>query len=47
MAYLFKDMQKSGVNDVISNMCMFLRREVFNAEGRFFNNSRVFSILLI
>jgi hypothetical protein len=31
-AYLFdKDMQKNGVNHVISDMCMFFRREIFNA----------------
>jgi hypothetical protein len=34
-----KDMQKSGVDHVISNMCMFLRREIFNAEGRFFDKN--------
>jgi hypothetical protein len=40
LAYLFdKDMQKSGVDHVISDMCMFLRREVFNAEGRFFDKN--------
>jgi hypothetical protein len=38
--YLFyKDMQKSGVDHIISDMCMFLRREVFNAEGRFFDKN--------
>jgi hypothetical protein len=39
-AYLFyKDMQKSRVDHVISDMCIFLSREVFNAEGRFFNKN--------
>jgi hypothetical protein len=39
-AYLFyKDMQKSGVDHVISDMCMFLLREIFNAQGRFFNKN--------
>jgi hypothetical protein len=39
-AYLFdKDMQKSGVNHVISDMCMFLRREVFHEQGKFFDKS--------
>jgi hypothetical protein len=39
-AYLFdKDMQKSGVDHVISDMCMLLRLEVFNAEGRFFDKN--------
>jgi hypothetical protein len=39
-AYLFdKDMQKSGVDHVISDMCMFLRCEVFNADGRFFDKN--------
>jgi hypothetical protein len=32
-------MQKSGVGHIISDMCMFLRREVFNAEGRFFDKN--------
>jgi hypothetical protein len=40
LAYLFdKDMQKSRVDHVISNMCMFLRHEVFTAEGTFFNKN--------
>jgi hypothetical protein len=39
-AYLFyKDMQKSGVDHVISDMCMFLRREVFHAQGRFYDKN--------
>jgi hypothetical protein len=39
-AYLFyKDMQKIGVDHVISDMCMFLRREIFNAQGRFFDKN--------
>jgi hypothetical protein len=39
-AYLFdKDMQKNGVDHVISNMCMFLHREIFNAQGRFFDKN--------
>jgi hypothetical protein len=32
-------MQKSGVDHVISDMCMFLHREVFNAQGRFFDKN--------
>jgi hypothetical protein len=32
-------MQKNGVNHVISNMCIFLCREIFNAQGRFFNKN--------
>jgi hypothetical protein len=40
LEYLFnKDMQKSGVDHVISDMCMFLCREVFNIEERFFDKS--------
>jgi hypothetical protein len=27
-------MQKNGVNHVISDMCMFLRCEILNAQGR-------------
>jgi hypothetical protein len=39
-AYLFdKDMQKNGVNHVISDMCMFLRREIFNAQERLFEKN--------
>jgi hypothetical protein len=32
-------MQKSGVNHVISDMCMFLRHEVFHAQERCFNKN--------
>jgi hypothetical protein len=32
-------MQNNGVNHVISDMCMFLRREIFNAQGRFFDKN--------
>jgi hypothetical protein len=32
-------MQNSGVDHVISNICMFLRREIFNTQGRFFNKN--------
>jgi hypothetical protein len=32
-------MQKSGVDHVISDMRMFLRREIFNAQGRFFDKN--------
>jgi hypothetical protein len=32
-------MQKNGVNHVISEMCMFLRREIFNAQGRVFDKN--------
>jgi hypothetical protein len=40
LAYLFdKDMQKSRIDRVISDMCMFLRREVFHAQGRFFDKN--------
>jgi hypothetical protein len=40
LAYLFdKDMQKSEVNHVISDMCMFLHREVFHAQRRFFDKN--------
>jgi hypothetical protein len=40
LSYIFdKDMQKSGVDHVISNKCMFLHYEVFNAEGRFFDKN--------
>jgi hypothetical protein len=29
----------SGVNDVISYLCMFLRREIFHAQGDFFDKN--------
>jgi hypothetical protein len=32
-------MQKNGVDHVISDICMFLRREIFNAQGRFFDKN--------
>jgi hypothetical protein len=32
-------MQKSGVDHVIFDMCMFLHREVFNVKGRFFDKN--------
>jgi hypothetical protein len=30
-------MQKNEVDHVISDMCMFLCREIFNAQGRLFD----------
>jgi hypothetical protein len=39
-AHLFyKDMQKNRVDHIISDMYMFLRREIFNAQGRFFGKN--------
>jgi hypothetical protein len=32
-------MQGSGVKDVISDLCMFLRREIFHAQGDFFDKN--------
>jgi hypothetical protein len=32
-------MQKNGVDYVISDMCMFLRREIFNTQGRLFDKN--------
>jgi hypothetical protein len=32
-------MQKNEVNHVISDMCMFLRREIFNAQETFFDKN--------
>jgi hypothetical protein len=32
-------MQKNGINHVISDIGMFLRREIFNAQGRFFDKN--------
>jgi hypothetical protein len=34
-----KDMQNGRVNNVISDMCMFLHHEIFHAEGTFFNKN--------
>jgi hypothetical protein len=32
-------MQNSGVENVISDLCMFLHREIFLAEGAFFDKN--------
>jgi hypothetical protein len=32
-------MQNNRVDHVISNMCIFLRREIFNAQGRLFDKN--------
>jgi hypothetical protein len=32
-------MQKNGADHVIFDMCMFLHREIFNAQGRFFDKN--------
>jgi hypothetical protein len=32
-------MEKNGINHVISDMCMLLPREIFNAQGRFFDKN--------
>jgi hypothetical protein len=32
-------MQKNKVGHVISEMCMFLHHEIFNAQGRFFDKN--------
>jgi hypothetical protein len=34
-----KDMQNGGVNIVISDICTFLRREIFYVDGAFFDNT--------
>jgi hypothetical protein len=34
-----KDMQNGGVDNVISNICMFLRREIFHVDGAFFDKT--------
>jgi hypothetical protein len=33
------DMQNGGVDNVISDLCMFLRREIFPVEGAFFDKN--------
>jgi hypothetical protein len=33
------DMQNGGVDIVISDLCMFLRREIFHVEGAFFDKN--------
>jgi hypothetical protein len=32
-----KDMQNGGVNNAISDICIFLNREIFHVEGAFFD----------
>jgi hypothetical protein len=32
-------MQKGGVDNVISNICTFLRREIFHIDGAFFDKT--------
>jgi hypothetical protein len=32
-------MQKNGINHVIFDMCLFLHREISNAQGRFFDKN--------
>jgi hypothetical protein len=39
-------MQKNGVDHVISDMCMFLCREIFNAQGRFFDKNDILAEFL-
>jgi hypothetical protein len=34
-----KDMQNDGVDNVISDICMFLYRENFHVDGAFFNKT--------
>jgi hypothetical protein len=34
-----KNQVSSSVNDVISDLCMFLRREIFHAQGDFFDKN--------
>jgi hypothetical protein len=34
-------MQKNKINHVISDMCMFLHREIFNAQGTFFDKNDI------
>jgi hypothetical protein len=33
------DMQNGGVDNIISDICMFLCREIFHIEGAFFNKN--------
>jgi hypothetical protein len=35
-----KDMQKGGVNNVISDICTFLHHEIFHVDGAFFDKTR-------
>jgi hypothetical protein len=34
-----KDMQNGGVHNVVSDICTFLRREVFDVDGAFFDKT--------
>jgi hypothetical protein len=35
-----KDMQNGGVDNVISDICMFLHHEIFHVDGAFFDKTR-------
>jgi hypothetical protein len=35
------DMPNGGVDNVISDMCMFLRREIFHVEDTFFDKNEI------
>jgi hypothetical protein len=34
-----KDTQNGGVNNIISDICMFLHREIFHIDGAFFDKT--------
>jgi hypothetical protein len=36
-----KDMQNGGVNNIISDICMFLCREIFHIDGALFDKTRM------
>jgi hypothetical protein len=38
--FIYKDMQNDGVDNVISDICTFLHREVFYVDGAFFDKTR-------
>jgi hypothetical protein len=35
----YKDMQNGGVNNIISDICLFLHHEIFHVEGAFFDKN--------
>jgi hypothetical protein len=39
-------MQVSGINDVISDLCMFLCRKIFHAQGDFFDKNDILAEFL-
>jgi hypothetical protein len=39
-----KDMQKGGVDNIIPDICTFLRREIFHVDGAFFDKIETLAV---